>query len=313
MPKAPDFWYQPPSSWARILSPISDLYGMGVAISKAFARPKAVSAPVICLGNVTAGGTGKTPLAMALAKRIEGAHFLSRGYKGKLKGPLLVDPAVHTAQDVGDEPLLLAQVAPTWIGANRHAAAEKAIAAGAKVLIMDDGLQHETLIKDVSILVIDGARGLGNEHMIPAGPLREPLKDALRKVAATIVVGVQSPETKRQLQHWKTPLWQAHPIPVELPKGPVTAFAGIGNPDKFFAMLEQNGCTIAHRRAFPDHHAFTSQELTELANLGKPLVTTEKDYVRLPFAARDTIMPVKITIELEDWSPLDALMAEAIS
>jgi tetraacyldisaccharide 4'-kinase len=296
--RAPDFWNRDGLA-ARLLAPLGALYGLTVRARQARAHPFRSRARVLCVGNLTAGGSGKTPVAMALARMlIARGHkvvLLSRGYGGRLGGPLLVDPARHSAADVGDEALLLAAVARTIVARDRARGAELADSLGASVIVMDDGFQNFQLAKDVSLLVIDGETGFGNRRLIPAGPLREPISQGLARADAVVLMG----EGAFSLPSSVGPIFRA----VMLPSWPdpfagrlVFAIAGIGRPEKFFHTLEAMGARIAGTRAFPDHHRYTLLELEAVkriaANAGALLVTTEKDFVRIEANRREGILPV---------------------
>jgi tetraacyldisaccharide 4'-kinase len=280
---------------ARLLAPLAAIYG---AISGArMARPGArAPVPVICVGNLTLGGAGKTPTAIAVAKLLlgEGARpfFLSRGYGGALAGPVRVTPQ-HRAADVGDEPLLLARTAPTIVARDRVQSAELAVAEGASVIVMDDGFQNPSLAKDCSLIVVDGERGIGNGRVFPAGPLRAPLDVQLARASALLVVGdVSAPAQhvimRAQKRGLSVLLGRLIPEPAALATlvgKKVLAFAGIAHPNKFFATLAAAGIAAPVRRAFPDHHVFTRSEAEELLDFAKRedllLLTTEKDLVRM--------------------------------
>jgi tetraacyldisaccharide 4'-kinase len=252
--------------------------------------------PVICVGNLTAGGTGKTPLSLAIAESllVAGEHpvFLTRGYRGRLAGPLWVDRKAHTARDVGDEPLLLARSAPAVVARDRKAGAALIERSGqpASVIIMDDGLQNPALAKDLSIAVVDGARGVGNGEVIPAGPLRAPLELQLSRVDCIVVNGgEEGPFGARLRREFPGPVLSAAIAPADgsewLTGARVVAYAGIGNPGRFFATLEALGAEVVARVPFPDHHTFGGQNAARLLALARErsaeLVTTEKDLVRL--------------------------------
>mgnify|MGYP000638645222 CR=1 FL=1 len=192
--RAPDFWQPGKGGFAAMaLAPLGRVYAAAGAARRAAARPWKAPVPVICIGNLVAGGAGKTPVALDFGKRLidsgETVHFLSRGYGGTEKGPLRIDPAIHTCQAVGDEPLLLARLAPTWIAADRRLGCQAAVAAGAGIVIMDDGFQNPTTVKDLSVIVIDGGYGFGNGRVMPAGPLREPVAAGLKRAQAVVVIG----------------------------------------------------------------------------------------------------------------------------
>jgi tetraacyldisaccharide 4'-kinase len=313
---------QQPAFWRcdgilpRLLSPLAAV--TTAATARRVARPGwQAPVPVICCGNVTVGGAGKTTLALDLGARLiakdRAVHFLLRGYGGATPGPHRVQTA-DTAARVGDEALLLAAVAPTWVGADRAASARAAIAAGAQVLIMDDGLQNPGLRKVLSLLVVDGASGFGNGRVLPAGPLREPVAAAVARCQAAVLIGPD-----------QTGLAARLPIPVlsaRLQPGPeigtwigrrVVAFAGIARPEKFFAMLAEAGVDIAATLPFPDHHAFSRKNLVRIiaeAERHKAVpLTTPKDAVRLPHAYRDMIDVVGVSLGWDDPTALDALVA----
>lgn len=279
-----------------MLAPLALLYESISRLNGWLTTPMPSPVPVLCVGNLVAGGAGKTPTAISLARdlmaRGVAVHFLTRGYGGRLSGPVLVDLARHTSADVGDEALLLARVAPTWIGADRRVTAHRAAETGAALVIMDDGFQNPSLRKDWSLVVIDGAVGLGNGRIIPAGPLREDPARALARANAVLIMGEDAcgvADRISSLAPRGLPILAARLEPdvtaVKLAGKRVFAFAGIARPEKFFASLRAAGCEIVGSRAFPDHHPFRTSELTALGEAaraaGAILVTTEKDRVRL--------------------------------
>jgi tetraacyldisaccharide 4'-kinase len=267
--------------------------------------------PVLCLGNPGAGGTGKTTVALDLGARLARrglrVAFLTRGYRSRLAGPLRVDPARHTATDVGDEALLLAALAPTWLGADRAATSHHAIAEGAEVLVMDDGLQNATLAKTLSLLLIDGAAGFGNGRVIPAGPLREPVAAAAARCQAALLIGEDATGALAALPP-HLPVLHARLVSDPPPPGPLVAFAGIGRPEKFRETLEAAGASVLRLHPFPDHHPYTEADLrTVLDQAGDAtIVTTPKDMVRIPAALRPRIVPVGIRLLWTD--PPDPLL-----
>ncbi len=316
--RAPAFWWEtPPSALARALQPLGALYGAATARRMGRAGMRA-AVPVICVGNFTAGGAGKTPTALALAALLRGAGehpaFLSRGYGGRLAGPVLIDPRQHGAREVGDEPLLLARGAPTVVARDRPAGAALAVEAGASVIVMDDGLQNPSLAKDFGLAVVDGAVGIGNRLSLPAGPLRAPLAAQWPKVHSVLVIGSGTPgeEIAGGAEALGKPVWRASlaadPVAAARLKGVrVLAFAGIGRPDKFFTSLETCGAVVEEERSFGDHHPYTAADIARLAGeagaKGLQLVTTEKDRVRLeglgvPLGAVQTL-PVSLVFEDE--------------
>ena len=261
---APEFWRRD-GVVPRLLAPAAAAWRAGAAVKRRIGAPVRVGAPTICVGNAVAGGAGKTPVALAVAKALaaRGAapHFLTRGYGGSERGPLRVDPAAHDAGRVGDEALLLAAAAPAWIARNRAAGARAAANGGAGVVVMDDGLQNFGVAKDYALLVVDGGFGFGNGRVMPAGPLREPVRDAMRRVDAVVIVG----EDKRNLgKDLRPPVLAARFVPSpgseSIAGRPVIAFAGIGRPEKFFETLAGMGCDLVSVRRFPDHHAYKADE-----------------------------------------------------
>ena len=315
--RAPDFWAGPgDGGWpARLLSPLS-LIWRGVTRRRLARGPGFdPGVPVLCIGNVTAGGTGKTPFAMMVARRLQAAghkpHFLSRGHGGRVSVPTRV--AGQGAEIVGDEPMLLSAVAPAWVSPDRAAGARAIAAAGADVIVMDDGLQNPTLRKTLSILVLDGGAGLGNGRVIPAGPLREPWGDALARADAVVVVGAVSVSLPSPGDR---PLLHARLRPANdaaFRGRRVFAFAGIGRPAKFFASLAECGAEIAGTREFPDHHPYTATEIEQVkaaaANRGAVPVTTAKDLARLSPALAEGVAVLEVTLEVAEDAVLDQLLA----
>ncbi len=279
-------------------------------------KPQSVDIPVICVGNVSMGGSGKTPLVLALIEILQKAGHapaaLTRGYGGRLRGPVRVDPALHSARDVGDEALLLAAAAPTFIARNRANGAQAAHAAGADVLVMDDGFQNPSLAKDLSLLVIDAGAdnlGLGNGRVFPAGPLREPLADALRRADAVIMMN-----GKGDTPAFAGPVLTARLInPVPPPTGPLFAFAGIGRPGKFFDALKKAGAELIHEAPFDDHHVYTPTQIAHLRDWAQSenarLITTQKDYVRLGKGQQEGITPWPVKAVFDDAGAITALLA----
>jgi tetraacyldisaccharide 4'-kinase len=331
--RAPDFWWrQRPSAVATLLRPSAAGYGV-VAGLRMRRSGRAAEAPVVCIGNFTVGGAGKTPAALALARILaadgQKPFFLTRGYGGRLAGPLRVDAAVHTAGDVGDEPLLLARAFATVVARDRPAGACLATREGASVIIMDDGLQNPSLAKNLAIAVIDGATGVGNGLCLPAGPLRAPLRTQWRKVDAVIVVGEGAPGAAlaREAGAREKPVFRARLEPDAAAAGQlrgrkVLAFAGIGRPEKFFATLQRCGAAVVRSKSFPDHHAYGVDEiraiLTEAKAADLQPVTTEKDFARIaalpgaaPAAGTIRVLPVRLVFDNEET--LRALTRERLS
>jgi tetraacyldisaccharide 4'-kinase len=303
--RPPEFWNKNDgaSRLARaLLAPLGWAYGASVRWKSSSAHSYRAKAKVVCIGNLTAGGSGKTPIAIAVAQALH-AHrpfILSRGYGGHTRGPSLVDPAHDTARDVGDEPLLLARAAPVIVARNRRAGAEFADAHGAGIIVMDDGHQNFDLAKDLSIVVVDAETGFGNGGVLPAGLLREPVAQGLARADAVVLVGNGSPD----LGGFAGPVLRVHLAPTDghaLAGQKVVAFAGIGRPDKFFDTLRGLGAELIGTHEYADHHAYSASEIARLKSKarGAQLVTTEKDYIRLTPAERDGIsfLPVQAVFE----------------
>lgn len=304
--KTPRFW-QSDGVVPTLLTPLSWVYGAVTQWRLKIKTPHKCKAKVICIGNITAGGVGKTPVAMAMAEKYlkEGkkVFFVTRGYKGKLKN-IVLDLEKHTPEETGDEPRLLAGIAPTIIAPCREWGAEKAVRMGAEVIIMDDGFQNPGLYKDESWLVFDGTVGIGNGKIIPAGPLRETLETGQKRANYILIMGEDKTGLARQCQ---LPVYSGKlkPQPFSLENRRVFAFAGIGHPEKFYQTLKKIGYQTVLTKDFPDHHAYSKDDLDELhrqaSELGLSLVTTEKDYVKLPQSAKRNISCLKVRAE---WAPL---------
>ena len=322
MPHAPAFWGRDGGTllpW--LLSPLAA--AIAAVTARRVARPGwHAPVPVICCGNVTVGGAGKTTLALDLGRRLvargRAVHFLLRGYGGTGRGTHRVAPG-DSADLVGDEALLLADVAPTWIGADRAASARAAVATGADVLVLDDGLQNPTLHKDLSLLVVDGVSGFGNGHVLPAGPLREPVTTGAARCQAAVLIGNDRSGVVATLPP-TLPVLRARliasPEVTALVARPVFAFAGIASPDKFFTTLREAGAVLAGTASFPDHHSYTDRELHHLleqaARLGAVPATTPKDAVRLPADIRRQVHIVGVTLAWDDPASLEALLLRTL-
>ncbi len=306
--KAPSFWFDGNSALAKALMPFSCLYQTGAKIHRQYAgTPYKSTLPVICVGNIVSGGAGKTPAVQALVKLLKDKNMsvnpviLLRGYGGKLAGPSLVAPQAHSVKDVGDEALLHAKHSQTIISRKRNLGAQLAELGGNDIIVMDDGLQNNSLQKDISFLVVDTAQGLGNGKLIPAGPLRESLTQALEKTDAVIALGA-APfpfETDK-------PVFKAQIEPVQNPEfdRPVIAFAGIGRPEKFFDSLKDCGADVIATHYFADHHLYRDKEIAPLLDqaqkAGAALYTTEKDETRLPLPLRERVQTLPVWLVFED-------------
>ncbi len=313
--RPPRFWVD--GGWqARLLAPLGGITEKITA--DRVARPGFdAGIPVFCVGNATVGGSGKTILARDILHRLPGAPFaLTRGYRGRMRGPLLVDPAIHEAADVGDEALLLAATAPTILARDRAAGARLATILGATAIVMDDGLQNPNLKKLRSFLVIDGGYGFGNGLLLPAGPLREPVATAAARCAAAVLIGPDEVNSLAAVPA-ALPVLHARLKPdcaASLCGVPVIAFAGIGRPQKFFDSVAELGATLCAKIEFPDHHSYSCNEVERLCARalvqGARLVTTEKDFVKIPAVLRTNMLVV--TVRLEWQADLGSLLTEGI-
>jgi tetraacyldisaccharide 4'-kinase len=329
--REPGFWHGPSSWKSHLLRPLGAIYGV-VASKRLQREGLEAGIPVLCVGNYHVGGAGKTPTVLALAKLLrdlgETPVVLSRGYGGKLHGPVRVDPARHAASDVGDEPLMMAGSLPVVVSRERADGVPLARSLSASVILMDDGFQNPSVAKDVSLIVIDSGRGLGNGRVIPAGPLRAPLRPQLARTDALVVVGsgAAAGAVAADLAARGKPVLRARLKPDEasvasLGGKRVLAFAGIGDPARFFGTLRGSGIEIVREQAFADHHPFSQNEIETLIAEAKrdalTLVTTEKDFARLqtngevPGWAR-AIVPFAVTLEFEDAALLRKFVTERL-
>ena len=332
--EAPFWWYRRKGTLAAALAPLGRLYGRIAEKRFAEAEPYRSRLPVICIGNFTAGGGGKTPTAIAVAALLAelGARpaFLTRGYGGTSEGPALVAKD-QSAEEVGDEPLLLAEAAPTMVAADRKAGAAALEATEADIVVMDDGFQNPSLAKDLSLVVVDATAGIGNGLIMPAGPLRAPLDQQIARSNALIVIGDGSKAAPlvAAFQAQGKPVLKARMVPRQdrrwLGVLPVIGFAGIARPEKFFATLRNNGARLIDTRAFPDHHRYRERDarrlLREAKDYNAMLVTTEKDWVRLPddpdsaageLKHRSRPFPIAVEFEFDDAVAVKKLLSEAI-
>jgi tetraacyldisaccharide 4'-kinase len=321
--RAPAFWSRPPGLLAAVLAPLSWLWLAAARLRRRRARPVRAPIPVICVGNLTAGGAGKTPTAIAvlsaLVARGVTAAAVSRGHGGRERGPRCVNPAHDSAADVGDEPLLLAAWAPAWVARDRAAGVAAAAEAGAQVAVLDDGHQNPTLLKDLSLAVVDAGAGFGNGRVIPAGPLRETVAEGLARADAVVLIG-EDAQAAATLAAWPQlsalPVLRARLVPLAtglpLAGEPVVAFAGIGRPEKFFDTLRALGARLVAAHAFPDHAPYADAILRRMVAEARAadamLVTTEKDAARLTPAQRREVMALPVRLAFDPPEALERLL-----
>lgn len=340
--KTPFFWYGSRGFFSTLLWPLGWLYGKGGKINFSFQKPKRFQIPIISIGNIVSGGAGKTPTAIALMRLLEKrgykVHFVTRGYGGRIHGPLAVDPAYHKACDVGDEPLLLAEHAPTWVAKKRSSGIEKAVESGAQLVILDDGHQTAGCYKDISFIVIDLLQGFGNGCVIPAGPLRENLTEGIKRADGFIGIGygaianvsplngssfldpkpsslasrfcglLGTPSVDSGALNLKQhkPFFKAKisPEPLSLPSNRVVAFCGLGFPQKFYTSLKELGIELLATETFPDHYQYKNDDLLRLQELAQKhnsiLVTTRKDLIKIPPPWQEQLYVLDIRIDFEE-------------
>ena len=330
--RAPGFWWQPPGLVATLLTPVGALYG-AVAAARMGRAGERAAVPVICVGNPTLGGAGKTPTALALAELLSAAGerpaFITRGYGGREKGPQRVDRQRHDARAVGDEALLLARACTTVVARDRAAGARLAVREGASVVVLDDGFQNPAPAKDLALLVVDGMSGIGNHRVFPAGPLRAPLSPQLARAHGLVRIGAGAAgeAVATTAAAMGIPVIAARLVPdaaaaSSLTRRRVIAFAGIGHPEKFFATVAETGAELVERRAFADHHPYSAADARALIAAARAEsllpVTTEQDQARMTgdpalaeLAAAARALPVRL--QFEDEAAVRALIGEALA
>ena len=320
--RAPEFWREPPGLIAGLLTPFGMAFDAASRLRRAIARPYRPPVPVICVGNIVAGGSGKTPVVLSLAGLLAArgvvVHVVSRGYGGRLSGPIRVDPTSHDAAQVGDEPLLIAARAPCWVARDRAAGARTAVEAGAEAILLDDGFQNPSVAKDLNFIAVDSGYGFGNGQVIPAGPLRERIAAGLTRADAIVTIGSQ--EEPRGLDGAPCPTLSAELRPVEGERFAgerIVAFSGIGRPEKFFATLRALSAILVFEQPFPDHYSFREHEVARLRDVAERerarLVTTAKDWARLPPSRRGGIEVLEVEIHWHDANGVERLLWDCLA
>jgi tetraacyldisaccharide 4'-kinase len=323
--RAPEFWSTQSGPMAGmlagLLAPLGTAWDVAGRLHRALVRPYRAPVAVICVGNLVAGGSGKTPVVLSLAGTLaamgRAVHVVTRGYGGRIAGPVRVDPARHNAAAVGDEPLLIASRVPCWIARDRAAGVRAAVAAGADAILMDDGFQNPCVEKDLALVVVDTDYGFGNRRVIPAGPLRESVAAGLARADAIVLLGDGAEPAG--LHEAGRPIFRAELVPVRgenLAGTAVVGFAGIGRPEKFIASLRKVGAQVVAAHPFPDHHRFAASEIAglrqEAERAGARLVTTAKDWVRLSPGMRERTLVLEVEIDWRDAAAVARLVSETL-
>jgi tetraacyldisaccharide 4'-kinase len=315
----PPFW-QKKSGVSTALTPIASLYQLGYRTRRAFTTPVPLKAKLLCVGNLLAGGAGKTPVALDIGAYLKAqgvkACYLSKGYGGSIAVPTWVDANTHTAHEVGDEPLLLARTLPTLIARDRVKGAKAAEAAGYDVIIADDGFQNPNLKPDIALVVVDAAYGFGNGRTLPAGPLREPVKYGLARATALVVLR-RDRKQNNEMEQQNLPCIVADlrtSSPEEAQNRKLVAFSGIARPQQFFeSLIHHCGLHIVHSHEYPDHHPFSSRDIAtlraEAAKHDASLITTAKDAVRLPADMRNEVLVAQATLNWHNAADMHKVLA----
>lgn len=325
--RAPEFWDRKTDGvLPSLLRPLGCAVSAMAALRQKKATPYKASVPIICVGNLVAGGAGKTPVAIDLVARLKKqgvkAHVLLRGYGGTERGPVQIDLVIHTAKRVGDEALLLAKVAPTWVSQDRKAGVLAAIEAGAEAIVLDDGFQNPSVHKDLALLVVDGEYGFGNGRVMPAGPLRETVGAGLKRTDSIVLLGSDEADVWGKVQragHKNLPILRARIEATsdsqDLKGQEIYAFAGIGRPQKFFDTLSRLGAKLVGCKAFDDHHPYTEAEIQEILNVAGnvPIVTTTKDLVRIPLKYHTNMRSLDIMLVWKDEDDIDATLKKVMN
>ncbi|MBT34944.1 MAG: tetraacyldisaccharide 4'-kinase [Rickettsiales bacterium] len=306
--KTPKFWYSKNSIISILLRPISFLWVLGSILRKKKSY-NFNNIKIIKVGNVVAGGSGKTPTVISIVKKLANSkyqvHIISRGYKGSIKKSTLVNTDIHSYKEVGDESIILSKIAPTWIGNNRIESIKNAQKMGAKIVVLDDGIQDASIKGDLNLLVFNGLQGLGNGKIIPAGPLREKLSDSIKKCHLSIIIDEDINNIANKLNNL-LPIIKAK-INIEseylnnFKNKNVVAFCGLGFPEKFFKTIKEIGCNIRYKKSFPDHYQYKEKDLKELIDIAikynSLLITTEKDHIKILKKYRNRIYYFPITVD----------------